>query len=265
SSQPVSQRFAFALKWSKYLARARAREGKGGTRNMLGNEIETLMPAAEFPEAMESLRQALTDARLLEPASIEADLLVRKATLDESDTRAIEVLLRRRPRLAVFARTEKGLVSFPGAVVVDPKDLSVSRVKHEVVQTCKSPSLVDIAKREVPTKRLVWIRHCDKSETALVYGPLLAVGMEGFARANPGVTFIQLRPEAVAFALRSGHASGFEGAEALVEVERRRKDPWFGIASATWVDSAAAFRVNGAIEAVEWHRTAKAPGTSGEF
>ncbi len=265
ASQPVANRYAFARKWARFISRARAVEGAGGTKERILTELETLMPSSEFPEAIDSIRRSLSEARLIEPSSLEADLLLRKARLTKSDVQAIADLLRARPRLAVFARTDEGLLSFPGAVLVDSKDLMISTVKHEVALSCQSMKLLEAAKREVPTTRLIWVKACGEKEIPLVFAPLLSVGMEGFARANPTVSFVQLRPESVALALRRGHASAFDGVEALVRVESQRREPWFGLQMASWVDSANAYRVNGAIEAVEWHRTAKAPKVSAEF
>lgn len=265
NSQPVAQRYAFAQKWARSLARTRAVETKGGTKERLNAEIETLLPMSEFPEAMDSVRRSLTEARMLERASLEADLLIRMPVITNGEIKAVQELLKARPRLAVFARTKDGLLSFPGGVAISGNDLQILKVKHEVFRSCDSPKLLEVAHREVPTKRLIWVKTCEEEPVPLVYAPLLAVGVEGFARANPTMTFIQLKPEGVEFAIRSGRASPIEGAEALVKIESKARNPWFGLQSAAWIDAAHAFRVNGAIEAVEWHRTAKAPKVSAEF
>lgn len=260
-SQPVATRYEFARKWVRSLERLVAAKSPSGTREKIASEIESLMPLVEFTEVADSLRSSLAAAQILDSTPIEADLVIHAATIGSREIESVANLLKSRPRMVVFGRSSEGLVAFPGGVLLGKNDVTIGRVKHEVLRSCASPKLLEIADRDVPTKRLIWVKTCEPQPKALDYAPLVSIGVEGFARSNAGVTFIQLKPEGVAFALRSGRASPIEGAEALLKSESAKKGPWFGLASSAWIDSAHAFRVNGAIEAVEWHRTAKAEET----
>ncbi|HVK61034.1 MAG TPA: hypothetical protein VM432_05770, partial [Bdellovibrionales bacterium] len=124
---------------------------------------------------------------------------------------------------------------------------------------CTIPSVGEAVKSLSDFKRVVFIRSCaGDAKPSLHLASLARGGVFGFASMNPSAEFIQFRPQAMALAMKRGELSIRQQIDDLISDSTKSR--LLGLDRSTWMQDLNAFRVSGAIEAVEWYRFA-AKGT----
>ena len=261
-SKPVGERLAFVKRWIAALGHAKAHESEDGFRETVLSEVETLLPTTEFADVRVSLERSMIVTRIKKGTEPHADLIVRSLQLGQADRDSLKRLAERNPRRLILAIADHQVIVFPSAMMFSEREFSERgraevRAQQEVWQSCQAPTMGEVANSRPPhagSKRIVWVRDCSERQVGLAYGSLLTSERMHFAKENPQLAVVQLRPEAIQLAIRDGRAKNSDFVDQfLLRQTRRSQDPWFGLADAKWDQDSMAFRVKGAIEAVEWH------------
>jgi hypothetical protein len=147
---------------------------------------------------------------------------------------------------------EDGYVSPPSTVVIEKNSVNVSS-KTLAVIGCAAPTVRDVITKMGAFQKVVFIRSCESgTQSRLHLASLARAGVFGFASMNPDAEFIQFRPHSVALALKTGVIREDQTIDRLLEMQT--SNSLLGLDRSTWIDNVRAFKVSGAIEAIEWYR-----------
>ncbi len=130
----------------------------------------------------------------------------------------------------------KGRVTAPGTLKLATDEIKIRKAKLAFLTSCQAPTLETLTSLPVDAARVVWKPECDE-------------------RKND---FIQVRPSSVALALKRGLAKPNDRLDAFVhwalKSPKASESDLLGVKDATWDSSKKAFKVRGALEAVEEFR-----------
>jgi hypothetical protein len=291
----LRERLAFIDRWTKHLIgpervvrpdspseNATLEDWRTWTRNELVAilDVEELAdPGAKSAQAMAPIKDfAARLSRAIGQAglSAEAPLAVQAvyqvpALADEPDRLA---LLPSSANVNVIA-TSAGAYLLPGAVRLAPEDLARLTTRWLVWESCATPRLHELIEHPLPAargQRVLFVEECGKPLTSTFAalssredrqgnGP----GMEEFVRRNKSHVFVQLQRSAVLLAVKRGLITSESFISDLLKNAPAQAPTELGVHVAQWNRHLQAYRVLGAVEAVEWFRmgtlTAVAPGS----
>lgn len=159
------------------------------------------------------------------------------------------------PRIAIVGVGERYQL-WPGAVALSRNELRRIRSRALIWESCESPNVREIISFPVLTDRALVVRNCSASSEVIRYRSFLSYGAEGFSLDNPAVSYVQMHRPSLEFALERGWlrwktllADLFQARHVTSGADRK-----LGLYEASWNPQMRAFRVLGAVEAVEWFR-----------
>lgn len=259
-------------------------------------ELDRILPTSLSNGSREDWNQKIADLKWKQIRSSQLDLVsaieldyalhLPQASDDKIDFLAeLIVVVGEVPRLPFGSRTwvPTGLVSSRDTVHVSPGWAQLEPLQQRREQTdsvsartliwesCEAPTLHEVLNYPVIASKILFVQSCEDN---VKYGDLFISDIEGFARANPEIPFIQMKREALLLALRKGI---LQRSTKLSDLMRKFEQPensratnqahkWIshlGLGQAQWKRDVQAYRVLGAIEAIEWFRSAER-GTVGE-
>jgi hypothetical protein len=272
-----------------------------GWRLRLTNDITSLLPLPLTESETSALHQSLRLAELdlSQPAQVSAQVsphlskqvdLQSKAFLEpqvdfyfyvpaahrEHLTQISDFisLVSRRRRVTVLIETQDALFTIPGQVRLEDRSGSRNKklgedgmiyAKTLIWESCREPTVKEALRVGSIAKRLLFVKWCQNPMTP-AYAALIADGVQGFARANPDVDFVQLVVSSLRLAMTRRLIQS--GQKVLDSIAAARDElshgsdvapgsRWLGLSSAQWNEDARAHQVLGAIEAIEWFRLAE--------
>jgi hypothetical protein len=149
---------------------------------------------------------------------------------------------------------------FPGEVQLFESDLPRIRAKALVWESCESPRLEQVLKFPLRTDRALIVRNCAALKKKPNYRTYVRYGVEGFALDNPETPFVQMHRPSLEFASEKKLIPAPDFFSKLFGKAVPAADRKLGLSEATWNAQFKAYRVLGAIEAIEWFRPEGAEG-----
>lgn len=167
----------------------------------------------------------------------------------------------RRPFAAVVSHGDE-LRLLPGNATIGASDASALRSEWLVWESCEAPDVSELEHQAERAHRIVVVRECEKALSAN-YLSLVATGIESFARSNPDKAFVQLKTSALRLAAKRGLLSNDRLLAGLLlgggSAYTASGD--LGLRGAEFKKDLGAFRVLGAVEALEWYRAKPSAGS----
>lgn len=289
SIEPLSafDRVKFAKAWVKYLTEgtgtdfadavlapdssslwawhewARAEAASLLPADLKGVSLEARLAETVAAHRMDAIKRVGLDARGELKLDIAAKFETAQAVaeFESSVFKQREVLAMISAKSAIVNLGDQFLL-LPGGVRLEPADLRRIRARAVIWDACKAPSVDEIVRFPIETDRALVVENCEKKNGVARYRSFIRYGVEGFALDNPDRKFVQVHRPSLEFALERGwlRAKGFiSGLIGQIPV-RPEGDRKLGLKEADWNPQMRAFRVLGAVEAVEWFRPASEPG-----
>lgn len=256
---PAMQKFNLIRDWARVLRRgvsfvdADAHENPRKLtewRDWLLRELSVIAPAEAFGARLDA---AVSVARLgsSQPPEVEA---VFHADDLRVDIRGKTSQASRASYIMSLPGDENWLVSNRDAKswIRLGDEISDVRAALLVWQGCGPVTIGQIMSYPIESERVLFIGGCEKY-AAGGWWTLLHQGLEGFARGFPETAFILLKRSEVERAIRHGQFALDQPVERYMN--KTAPSPLLGLASAKWHQSSRAYRVLGAIEAIEWFRS----------
>lgn len=163
---------------------------------------------------------------------------------------------RMRPFAIVSSDGEAWLM--PGRVRLSDSDVKQAEVPFVAWESCRPMSLTDIFTSKVPGKKLFYVESCTPT-SEVAWMSLLQNGVRGFAKSRPETPFLLLNlgmnREVLDLAVSRGQMNVRAPLRDLMTASRDPKRSLLGLEQAEWRAEIGAYRVLGAIEAVEWFRS----------
>lgn len=168
-------------------------------------------------------------------------------------------------RVTALAHTPEGMFSLPGRSRLSDEDFEALRVRLLVWESCEAPTVRQILEYPVKAQRVLYVRVCENA-FGVSYAPLIGgLGIQGFATANPSVPFAVLGRPSVEIARdrkwlqRESLLTDLLNRDATHEARFSGISDVLGLRNAKWRGDIRAFRVVGAVDAVEWYRGSIVP------
>jgi hypothetical protein len=233
------------LAWQKWL-RNEYRSWVGGA--VAEEPLQVAKLAVESPIAVAAVfRPVRASAEALESFSALFNLASQRAW--------------RRPFAAVVAHGD-GLRLLPGKATIAASDASTLSSEWLVWESCETPDVSDLERAVVQSRKIMVVRECEKALSAN-YLSLVSMGIEHFARLNPEKAFVQLKTSALRLAAKRGLLSNDRLLAGLLlgggSAYTASAD--LGLRGAEFKKDLGAFRVLGAVEALEWYRAKSSAGS----
>lgn len=279
---PLMARLDFLKAWVSWVIAGTAPdesqrpEAIGQWRSWLRMEFERLLPAhlmekaglAE-PEGYAAIVDSVLDsAGLADRSGFDVDFLFRAPTAGSDEMRLLANVIAIgnekiwKSKSVALVETSQGTFTLPGLARLAENDTEGLRTRQLVWESCAAPSIQEIIGDQVKSQRILYVKNC-KDPLKATYSPLVSMGIQGFAAANPGLTFALMRRPSVELAASKkllGNASVLN--DLLNRTIRLGDMPsQLGFREAKWNPDIKAYKVLGAVEAIEWFR---AEGESAE-
>lgn len=270
-------RIGFLKAWVSWLiAGSQAEEPQrpeaiGQWKAWLRSEFERLLPphvmtmaGLKEPENFTALiDRTLAQADLGDQKGFDVDFVFRSKAASPENVRLLANVIAVgnekiwKTTTVALVETAKGIFTLPGLARLSDASDSEIRSHHLVWEACVAPSVRDIIEDPIRAQRVLYVRAC-REPLGASYSPLVSMGIQGFAIANPGATFALMRRPSVELAA-SKHLLLLHRSSILNDLlERSRKvddaSTQLGLRDAKWNPDLRAYRVLGAVEAVEWYR-----------
>jgi hypothetical protein len=139
-------------------------------------------------------------------------------------------------------------------VRLEADELSEIEAPLFVFQSCRPTTLSTLISFPVKSERLLYVQACT-GHPSDGWKSLLVDGLKGFARAEPDFPFLQLQRSQLAFALERGQLELQAPLASYMQKTPVGTRGLLGLSTAEWRRDMLAYRVVGAIEAVEWFRS----------
>ena len=235
-------------------------------KTWIKSEYTSLMPASipgmMLTESIHSVEQLAALDSESKPLEIKYLFRNEHATFKDSELLGNIVSIGnekfwKSPVLAMV-KTKDGYVTLPGRARVPDDVVQMTHFKEMVLEACQEPSLNDLMKDKVSADRILYVRECQKPFAAS-YSPLITLGVKGFAAANPKLAFALLQKPFMQIAVDRGWTGRDELLKDLLNksAELSSVSPNMGLRQAHWFPEVRAYKVVGAVEAVEWYRSIK--------
>lgn len=275
------ERLAFTRAWLDYLAKPESSSAAEDVvlipesmslwawRDWARGEFAALLPASA--EALNFPKQNLgnwSDARLiaLERAGLDMreelklDIVARFESTEAADAFEKNVFAKAGVLALLAAKTAVVNVAdnfflLPGGTRLSSADLKRIRARAVIWDGCTAPDVQDVVGFPVNTDRALVVENCKAEADVAHYRSFIRYGVEGFALDNPDRKFVQVHRPSLEFAMERGwiraqsFISGLIGQGRPAEGDRK-----LGLSEANWNPQMKAYRVLGAVEAVEWFR-----------
>ncbi|MES2854774.1 MAG: hypothetical protein V4692_02870 [Bdellovibrionota bacterium] len=248
--QPVASRIRLAKKWMLSLKESSVESfaiepaAEKSTPARISAEVDAIFPSAL---KLDYETTSLTN-------DLNLDLIVK---LQDDASTEVEDVARALEFTHSIILAKDGFIAPPAKAVVSKTGMSFG-AKSLVVIGCAAPKVSEVANEMQNYKRVVFVRSCETGGRQTFHLASLArAGVFGFASMNPAAEFIQFRPQAVALALKKKQVQNENALDALLELQTTNS--LLGMDRSTWMDDMQAFKVTGAIEAIEWYRLAPKP------
>ncbi len=185
------------------------------------------------------------------------DLIAQFDTLDSAAHFALDVFKKRvqvgmPPIRSVIAGVGKSFYLLPGGARLVKEDFAKLHARRSVWESCEFPQVQDLLSFPIATDRTLMVRACNGKTVS--YRSFIGYGVEGFALDNRGVQFIQVHRPSLEFAAEKGLLPNGDIFQQLIANARPVADRKLGLTEAKWNTHLNAYRVLGAIEAIEWYR-----------
>jgi hypothetical protein len=262
---PLLERVSFVRTWLAGVLTALANsnetispDGLHGWKGWLRAELATLLPGNEVARAWE-----IKKARLRENDALKVDLV---AIIAANRMEEFGNALKTRVRAVAPVEDRETLQLLPGRIPMGLRERVRLVTARSVWISCEAPTVLDLVFEPSLGGKTIFVPGCEGDARAEL-DEFVRRGTEGFARQNPEVPFIQVQRTSLQLAVRRGALAPSLRLDEIVQKEvgarksgRPVSDPVIlGIDQAFWQKEVRAFRVLGAIEAVEWFRSTKAP------
>ena len=272
SGLPMVKRIEFIKAWTSWIVEPPPQpelehpKTIADWKNWLKSELASVMPNEIPGRALQNSIQAVETLAALDDGAkpLEIKYLFRNEQAAFKDSELLGDIISigneklwKTPILAM-AKTRDGYVTLPGRARLPDDVVSVTHFKEMVYEACQEPSLSDLMADKVITERVLYVRECVKPFAAQ-YSPLIRLGVKGFAAANPKVPFALMQKPFMEIAVKRGWTGRNELLRDLINksAELNSVSPNMGISQAHWFPEVHAYKVVGAVEAVEWFRSAK--------
>jgi hypothetical protein len=233
----------------------------GGWKSWLRTELAILLPGHlpdHLPGHEEARALEIKKARLGDSDALKVDLV---AFVTADRMKEFGSALGTRPRAMAPVEDREALQLLPGKIAIGSKERVRLITSRSVWVSCEVPTVLDVVFEPALNGKTLFVPGCAGDAKADFEG-FLRRGTEGFALQNPEVPFIQVQRASLQLAVRRGALAPSLRLDGIVRKESgsRVSDPAIlGVDQAFWQKEVKAFRVLGAIEAVEWFRSARAP------
>ncbi len=272
SALPIVKRIEFIKAWTSWIVEPPPQlelerpKSIAAWRKWLKTELASVMPK-EIPglslqgstRAVEALASLDDDAK---PLEIKYLFRNEQAAFKDSELMGDIISignekLWKTPVLAM-AKTRDGYVTLPGRARVPDDVVAVTHFKEMIYEACTEPSLNQLMADKVNADRILYVRECIRPFAAQ-YSPLIRLGVKGFAAANPKIPFALLQKPFMEIAVKRGWTGRDELLKDLLNksAELNSVSPNMGLRQAHWFPEVRAYKVVGAVEAVEWFRSCK--------
>lgn len=201
--------------------------------------------------APEKMKEKIQDAGLAEESPLKVDF-----QLHMEDWKSRSDLLRKHLVALV--------ISAEGKKTLEPLGLQLSNDETEQISTatevwanCPVPTIQELLNSKVPPKTIL-VLPCSGQEQ-IEFSGMIRGGIQIFARENRTVPFIHLNRSALALALSKHVIDRSVTVDVLMGDGNKLLSPLLGLDKAVWSAPMHAYRVVGAIEAVDWYRSQNPP------
>ena len=264
-SVPLLNRLYFVKAWADSLVApvtqtpASQPASLNAWRDWARSEFQELISAEKMAVAG-AATLALGRSRLLESLSLEADIMIYHD--DSFNAMNLEWRGREVPgKTAIIEGVSGGkALLLPGRVQANGAPFTDTEAALGVWVSCEFPKARDLLDRPLGTKRILVVRACNDGTRVRLKG-LARTGIEGFAKENPDTPFIHVQVAALRLAVKRGIVGRNERASSwlrpVVPGSGVHRLSLLGVDQSVWRGDLKAYRVIGAIEAVEWYRLKK--------
>ena len=197
------------------------------------------------------LRQQIEAASLQEQAPLKMDLVFKTtSTFDWKKSTDLAV-----NGLTAELITPESSTLVPSGVEVTERDQAAIATRNFIWTADDQPTVGEVLKAASDFKRILFIPEFPGTVTK--YGGLVAYGTEIFARENRSHPFLHMSRAGLELAVKKHVLSPAIPVANLMDTGKKYS-PLLGINEAQWVPLDRAYKVQGAIEAVKWFRSAVA-------
>lgn len=172
-----------------------------------------------------------------------------------SQGRAVRGRRGQQPKGVVLVETGTDLISMPGLARLSMEDRAAVQSTNLIWESCRAPALSEILDYSIPVERILFVSNCGRS-LASEYDVVVNGGLQTFVGVNREASFILLRTEPLKLAEKLGVVRRDGLVTDLILDSDTQSSKYLGVSQAKWDSRAKAFRVLGAIEAVEAYRGA---------
>jgi hypothetical protein len=260
-SVPEFSRATFMNAWIATLQAPNSRLIHGVPSNLadekkwLSEELEIIFPAAQISVAREpvgsALSQAIHKARLSEGDSLLVDYVFHSE--QEIQSRIFDSGGKKKNAVAAIM-TEDGLKLVRGQIEIENSEISSVQTRVLVWESCRAPHIDEVLDEKLKNERFLFVQNCN-AKTPAVYGSLIDGGIESFAYSNQSAPFLLLRREALRLAMSRAALNPMINLTDLMTKGSARSLELLGLERASLRHDIQAYRVLGAIEAIEWFRS----------
>jgi hypothetical protein len=224
-------------------------------KKWLTEELEDMLPIAQISVARETIKLALNQAIHKARLSDDDSLLVDYVFHSEQDLQSRIFDSAGNKKNAVTAiMTEEGLKLVRGQIEIWNSEISSVQTRVLVWESCRAPHIDEVLDEKLKNERFLFVQNCD-AKTPALYGSLIDGGIESFAYSNQSAPFLLLRREALRLAMSRAALNPMINLTDLMTKGSARSLELLGLERASLRHDIQAYRVLGAIEAIEWFRS----------
>ena len=221
----------------------------------LTRELANLLPVAQIPAAqkytLSAFSQAVHKARLSEDEGLFVDYVFHSE--QDIQSRVFESAKNKKNAIAAVM-TDDGLKLVRGQIEIANSEIPNVQTRVLVWENCRAPHIEEVLGEKLKNERFLFVQNCNE-RTPAIYGTLIDGGIEAFAYSNQSAPFLLLRREALRLAVNRASLNPMMNLKDLMAKGSARSLELLGLERASLRHDIQAYRVLGAIEAVEWFRS----------
>ncbi len=256
AAAPGLHRQELFTKWMTALKNETTASAVSATPNSLIAWRDSVRAEAQaiFPIEQERLQDSLKLAQLETDQGPHVDFHLHVSSVKPERAQLMALETGRKQGVSVLLETNGSWILLPGQVALAPVELRQLRSGESIWESCQGTRLGDFRQDSPAADEWMYIHSCGTSDVS--YGPLWTDSLKAFSAANPDAGFLILRRPAVELAIRRRLLTPKTDLADLLDPENPlHLSSDLGLDSPTWVQDVGAYRVLGAIEAVQWMRT----------
>ncbi len=246
------QRLDFARSWIQALSENQTApknvpDKLDDWRGWIDDELQALIPSklhAEFEQVSPLLELLRSKAGLVPGSSIPVSAVFFGQELATAAHTHSTIVV-----------TDDKRTLLPGRVELSTNDLNQVKAQWAVWESCETPTLEMVFSRKIQAERILYVQTCGLSAEQInsARQALLRGGIEQLAADAPKVPFVLLKADMIELAVKWQEVNPKLSLHHYIA--NRNAVPLLGLETAQWNTKLKAFRVNGAIEAIEWFRS----------